>query len=70
MKFSQILVCCLRNISAMFLAEYQGLKTSSRPFYDFIKMRIWRAVAVFNGWHIPFLIVPYLPFQNNETLES
>ena len=27
-------------------------------------------MAIFNGWHIPFLIVLYSPFQKNETLES
>ena len=36
MKFSQILVCCMTNISKMILAECWRLKTSSRLFYDFI----------------------------------
>ena len=27
-------------------------------------------MSIFNGWHLPFLIFPYLPFQKNETLES
>ena len=35
---SQILVCCMINISNMFLRQYWRLETSSRPFYDFIKM--------------------------------
>ena len=70
MKFGQILVCCMTNISNMFLAECWGLKTSSTLFYDFIEMTIQQNLAIFNGWHIPFSIVLYLPFQKNETLES
>ena len=62
-KSYQILVCCMTNISNMFLAEWWRLETSSRPFYDFIKMTIQHDLAIFNGWHIPFLIVLYLPFQ-------
>ena len=70
MKFDQILVCCMTNISNMFLAECWRLETSSRLFYDFIKMTIQQDLAIFNGWHIPFLIALYSPLQKNETLES
>ena len=70
MKFGQILVCCMTNISNMFSAECGRLETSSRLFYDFIKMATQQDLAIFNGWHIPFLIVFYSPFQKNETLES
>ena len=70
MKFGQILVCCMTNISSMFLAEYWRLETSSRLFYKFFKMTIEQDLAIFNGSHIPFLIVLYPPFQKNETLES
>ena len=63
MEFGQILVCCRRNISNMFLAECWRLETSSTLFYDFIKMTIQVDLAIFNGWHIPFLIVLYWPFQ-------
>ena len=70
MKFGQILVCCMTNISNMFLAEYWRLETSSRLFYKFFKMTIEQDLAIFNGSHIPFLIVLYPPFQKNETLES
>ena len=62
-KFGQILVCCMTNISNMFLAECWRLETSSRLFYDFIKMSIQQDLAIFNGWHIPFLIVLYSSFQ-------
>ena len=62
-KFGQILVCCMTNISNMFLAECWRLETSSRLFHDFIKITIQQDLAVFNGWHIPFLIVVYLPLQ-------
>ena len=37
-KFGQILVCCKTNISNMFLALDWKLETSSRLFYNFIKM--------------------------------
>ena len=39
-KFGQILVCCKTNIFNMFLAQDWTLETSSRLFYDFIKMTI------------------------------
>ena len=48
-QFGQILVCCMTNISNMFLAECWRLETSSRPFYDFIEMAIQQALAIFNG---------------------
>ena len=57
MKFGQILVCCMTNISNMFLGECWLLETSSRLFYDFIKMAIQQDLAISNGWHIPVLIV-------------
>ena len=40
MKFGQILVCYMTNISNIFLAECWRLETSSRLFSDFIKMTI------------------------------
>ena len=49
MKFGQILVCYMTNISNMFLAECWRLETSSRLFYDFIKMTIHQDLAIFNG---------------------
>ena len=70
MKLGQILVCYLKNISNTVLAQYWRLETSSRPFYDLIKMTIGQDLTIFNSWHLPFLIVPYSPFQKNETLES
>ena len=70
MKLDQILVCPMRNISNMFLAQCWRLETSFRSFYDFIKMAIDQNLAIFNSWHLPFLIVPYSHFQKNETLES
>ena len=70
MKFGQKLVCCMKNISKMFLAECWRVETSSRLFYDFIKIKIQQDLAIFNGWHIPFLIALYSSLQKNETLES
>ena len=66
-KFGQILISCMTN---MLLGECWRLETSSRLFYDFNKMTIQRDLAIFNGRHLPFLIVPYPPFQKNETPES
>ena len=62
MKFGQILVCCMTNVCNMFLAQWWKLKTSPRRFY-FIKMTLQQDVAVFNSWHLPFLIISCLPFQ-------
>ena len=70
MKLGQILVCCMTNISNSFLAQCWRLETSPRPFYDFIKMTIYRDLAIFNSRHLPFLNVPYSLFQINETQES
>ena len=55
-KFGQVLVCCMANISNKFLAECWRLEASSRLFYDFIKIKIQQDLAFFNGWHMPFLI--------------
>ena len=70
MKFGELLVCCMTDISNMFLTECCRLETSFRLFYDFIKITIQQDLAIFNGWHIPFLIVLYSPLQKHETLES
>ena len=69
-KFCQIVVCCMTKISHMFLAECWRLETSSRPFYDLIKMAIQQDLVIVNGWQMLFLIALYSPFQKNETLES
>ena len=61
MNFAQILAHCLTNISDMFLVQCWGLETSSRLFYNFIKMTIQQDLAIFNSGHL-FLIVPYSPF--------
>ena len=47
--FGQIVMCCMTNIFNMFLAECWRLETSSRLFYDFIKMTIQQDLAIFNG---------------------
>ena len=49
MKLGQILVCYLTNISNMVLAQYWRLETSSRPFYDLIKMTIGQDLTIFNS---------------------
>ena len=67
MKFGQILVCCMANISNMLSAQCLRLETSS--FY-FIKLKILQDLAIVNSWHLQFLVVPYIPFQKCETLES
>ena len=70
MKFGQILVCCMINISNMFFVQCWGLDPNSKPFYDFIKM-IQQDVSICSGEHLPILIVPYSsPFQTYGTLES
>ena len=40
MKFGQILVCCMKNISNKFLAQFWNVKARSKRFYDFIKMAV------------------------------
>ena len=70
MKFGQVIVCCMTNVSNMFLAECWGLEASSRLFYDFIKVAIQQDLAIFNGCHLLFSIVLYSPFQENKTLGS
>ena len=70
MKFGQVVVCFMTDISNMFLSQYWRLKTSSRPFYDFIKMTNIVRSGHFNSWRLLFLNAPYSPFHKNETLES
>ena len=69
MKFGQILVCCMTNISNIFSTECWRLETSSRLLYDFIKKTIQQDLAILMV-DIPFLIVLYSPFQKHETRES
>ena len=47
----------------MFLIEYWILKTSSSPFYNFIKVTIQRDLAIFKSLHSLFLIALYSAFQ-------
>ena len=49
MKFREILVYCMTNISNMFLTECWRQETSSRLFYDFINKAIQEDLAIFNG---------------------
>ena len=69
-KFGQIVVYCMRNISNLFLAQCWRLETNSRLFYFFIKMTIKQDLTIFNSWHLAFFIVPYSSFQKYDTLES
>ena len=60
----------MTNISNMFLPQCWILKTTSRTFYNFIKMTIYQDLGIFNSWHLSFLIVLFPPFHKNEILES
>ena len=64
MKYGQILVCFMANISNMILAQYWRLKTSSRFFYDFTKMTTQRDPAIFNSRCLPFLTSLIHLFKN------
>ena len=70
-KFGQILVCCMINISNMFLAKCWSWKLVPGSFMILLKWqysKIWPFLMV-DIYH--FLIVLYsIPFQKNETLES
>ena len=52
------------------MAQCWWLETSFRPFYDFNEIPIQQDLTIFSSWYLPFLILPYLPFQKNETLET
>ena len=65
MEFGQILACCKTNT----FLECWRLKTSSRPFYGFVKTTMYRDLAIFNSWHLPFSVVSYSPFQKNQPFE-
>ena len=54
MKFGQILMCCMINISNMFLVQCWRLETSPRPFHNLLK---WQNSEI---W--PFLIVEVYHF--------
>ena len=55
MKLDQILVCCMTNISNLFLAQGWRLDTSSRPFMILLK---WQYSKI---W--PFLIFDFYQFS-------
>ena len=40
------------------------------PFMILLEQQYSDICPFFQSWHLPFLIVPYSPFQINETLES
>ena len=69
MKFGQILVYLIANISDIFFAHCWRLENSSTPFYDFNEMAIYQDLLVLSSWHLPFLIVLHSPFQKNEIVE-
>ena len=63
-------MCCMANISNMFLAQCWRLESISGLFYDFIKITTCQDLAIFNS--LPCLNEPFSPFQKkkkNETLE-
>ena len=56
----------LENISNVFLAQCWRQETSSRSFYDFIKMTIQQDLTIFKSWHLQLLIIPHSRFPKNE----
>ena len=74
MKFGQILVYLITNLSIMFLVQCWRLETSSRPFHDFNEMAIIcqflvvdiNIILLFTIVNLPFLILSYLPFQKKK----
>ena len=48
MKFGQILLCCMINISNMFLANAGDWKLVPGP-YDFVKVTIQQDLAIFTS---------------------
>ena len=55
-------LCCMTNISNMFLTQCWKLETRSRTFY-FIKMAILWDLVIFNSWHVPFSNLPHSSLQ-------
>ena len=47
MKFGQIIVQLMKNISNMFLVKWRGLQTSLRPFNDFDNMEMESDLLIF-----------------------
>ena len=62
-KFGQILVYRITYISNMFLAQCWRLKTSFRTFHDSDEMTTYQDLSICPSWYLPFLILPYSPFQ-------
>ena len=69
-KFGQILVYFVANICNMFLTQSRRMKTNSRPSYDFNEVIILQDLSIFSNGNLLFSILPYSPFQKNETLET
>ena len=66
MKFDQILVQPLTNISNFFLAQFWKLETISRLFYDFDEIAIWYDLLIFTGSRLLFLIALVHTFRKME----
>ena len=62
----------MTNIFSMFLAECWSLETSSRLFYDFIKMTLQQDLANFLWLTYAIFICPLFNFSTTtkKTLES
>ena len=71
LKFGQILVCLMKNISTFFwFNAAEDWKLVPDPFIISLKWQYMASLAIFSSWHSPFLIVPYSSFQKNQTLQS
>ena len=63
MKFDQILVQLMTNISNSFSALLPTLETSSRPSHDFHKIAVQCNLLISSGWRLLFLIAFVHTFQ-------
>ena len=56
----------MTSISKHAFGSMLETETSSRPFFDIPPKTLQQDIAIFNSRHLPFLIVPYTPFQKKK----
>ena len=66
MKFGQIIVQLMKNVSNMFLVKWRGLQTSLRPVNGFDKMEMESDLLILIRLYLIFFDRPCAHFQNSE----
>ena len=70
MKFGHILVCCMTDISNMFLGQCWRTETISRSLYDFIKITIFIGGCFLIKKSVGCTIDTFVPLHKSKVSEG